>query len=74
MLHLVAGVNTGRDAAYTRMVDRGFRTEITGVLMHKPNDAAYNLSDVFVLDDWHQSKLSLGDRRKFFTKTVEFSE
>ena len=26
MLRLLAGVNTSRDAAYTRMVDRGFRT------------------------------------------------
>lgn len=52
MLRLLAGVNTSRDAAYTRMVDRGFRTEITGVLMHKPNEPAYNRSDVFVLDDW----------------------
>jgi predicted N-acetyltransferase YhbS len=52
MLHLVAGVNTGRDAAYTRMLDRGFRTEITGVAMHKPNEPGYNRSDVFLLDDW----------------------
>ncbi|MEG3838754.1 GNAT family N-acetyltransferase [Microcoleus sp. herbarium14] len=52
MLHLVAGVNTGRDAAYTKMLDRGFRTEITGVVMHRPNEPGYNRSDVFVLDDW----------------------
>ena len=52
MSRLLAGVNTGRDAAYTRMLDIGFRTEITGLLMHKPNKAAYNRSDVFVLDDW----------------------
>lgn len=52
MSRLVAGVNTGRDAAYTRMIELGFRTEITGLLMHKPNEPAYNRSDVFVLDDW----------------------
>lgn len=52
MLHLVAGVNTSHDAAYTRMLDRGFRTELTGVLMHRPNEPGYNRSDVFVLDDW----------------------
>jgi hypothetical protein len=52
MLHLVAGVNTGRDATYTRTLDRGFRTEITGVVMHKPNEPGYNRSNVFVLDDW----------------------
>ena len=55
------------------MVDRGaFRTEITGVLIHKPNEAAYNLSDVFVLDDWHLSKLSLGDRHNYLRKQLNF--
>ncbi len=52
MTRLLAGVNTSRDAAYTRMIARGFRTEIVGVVMHKPNEPAYNRSDVFVLDDW----------------------
>lgn len=52
MSRLVAGVNTSHDAAYTRMVAQGFRTEITGVLMHKPNEPGYNRPDVFVLDDW----------------------
>lgn len=52
MLRLVAGVNTSRDAAYTQMVARRFRTEIIGVVMHKPNEPGYNRSDVFVLDDW----------------------
>jgi GNAT superfamily N-acetyltransferase len=52
MLHLRAGINTSRDAAYLRMLDRGFRTESTGVAMHRPNDLGYSRSDVFVLDDW----------------------
>lgn len=52
MLHLRAGINTSRDAAYMRMLDRGFRTESTGVAMHKPNNVGYSRSDVFVLDDW----------------------
>lgn len=52
MLRLVAGVNTSRDAAYTRMIARRFRTEIIGVVMHKPNEPGYNRPDVFVLDDW----------------------
>ncbi|MDX2096403.1 MAG: GNAT family N-acetyltransferase [Leptolyngbyaceae cyanobacterium bins.59] len=52
MSRLVAGVNTSHDAAYTRMVARQFRTEITGVIMHKPNDPGYGRADVFVLDDW----------------------
>lgn len=49
---LMAGVNTSHDAAYTRMVARQFRTEIIGVVMHKPNELGYNRPDVFVLDDW----------------------
>ncbi|NJR21973.1 MAG: GNAT family N-acetyltransferase [Richelia sp. CSU_2_1] len=52
MLHLRAGINTSRNAAYLRMLDRDFRTEITGVAMHRPNDCGYSRSDVFVLDDW----------------------
>ncbi|MCC3425148.1 MAG: GNAT family N-acetyltransferase [Microcoleus sp. PH2017_29_MFU_D_A] len=52
MLRLRAGVNTSHDAAYTRMVDRHFRTESTGLVMHRPNDPGYNRPEVFVLDDW----------------------
>jgi GNAT superfamily N-acetyltransferase len=52
MVRLVAGVNTSHDAAYTRMLARRFRTEITGIVMHKPNEPGYHRSDVFVLDDW----------------------
>ncbi len=52
MLRLLAGVNTSRDEAYTRMVARRFRTEITGLVMHKPNEPGYNRPGIFVLDDW----------------------
>lgn len=52
LLRLVAGVNTSHDAAYTRMVARRFRTEITGVAMYQLNQPGYDRSDVFVLDDW----------------------
>lgn len=52
MLRLVAGVNTSHDAAYSKMVSRRFRTEITGVVMHQPNEPGYNRPNVFVLDDW----------------------
>jgi hypothetical protein len=30
----------------------GFRTEMTGVAMQKPNQPGYNRPDVFALDDW----------------------
>lgn len=52
MLRLMAGVNTSRHEAYRRMLERGFRTEITGVAMHRPNQPGYNRPDIFVLDDW----------------------
>lgn len=49
---LIAGVNTARDAAYRIMLGRGFRTFIQGVAMQRPNEAGYNRSDVFAIDDW----------------------
>ncbi|MBD2411530.1 GNAT family N-acetyltransferase [Nostoc calcicola FACHB-389] len=52
MSRLVAGVNTSRDEAYRRMLTRGFRSEIIGVAMHRPNEPGFNRPDVFALDDW----------------------
>ncbi|MEG4801377.1 GNAT family N-acetyltransferase [Microcoleus sp. ARI1-B5] len=52
MLRLRAGVNASHDLAYAMMVDRLFRTESTGVAMHRPNDPGYNRPEVFVLDTW----------------------
>lgn len=52
MARLVAGVNTNRHEAYCRLIALGFRTEITGVAMQKPNQPGYNRPDVFALDDW----------------------
>lgn len=49
---LVACVNTGRHEAYRRMLARGFRTEFTGVAMHRFNAPGYDRPDVFVVDDW----------------------
>lgn len=47
-----AGVNLNRSQAYRQMLRRGFRTDIQGVAMHKPDSPAYNRPDAFVLDDW----------------------
>jgi GNAT superfamily N-acetyltransferase len=47
-----AGVNIGRSGAYRRMLQRGFRTEIQGVAMHRPDSAAYNRPDILLVDDW----------------------
>ena len=52
MSRLVAGVNTARHEAYRKMLARGFRTDIQGVTMHKPNEPAYNRHDAYVIDDW----------------------
>lgn len=47
-----AGVNLNRSQAYRQMLRRGFRTDIQGVAMHKPDSPAYNRPDAFVVDDW----------------------
>lgn len=48
---LMAGVNTGRRAAYRWMIEAGFRTEILGITMHRKGKG-YDREDVMVLDDW----------------------
>jgi len=50
--NLLAGVNLAREEAYRHMVARGFRTEIQGVTMHRPNDWGYSRPGVYILDDW----------------------
>lgn len=49
---LVAGVNTAREEAYGRMLAHGFRTEIQGVAMQRPNEPGYNRAGMYVIDDW----------------------
>ena len=49
---LVAGVNTARHEAYRQMLARGFRTNIQGVVMSRPNEAGYNRPGVYLIDDW----------------------
>ncbi|MBL6653413.1 MAG: GNAT family N-acetyltransferase [Reyranella sp.] len=52
MANVVAGVNTAREAAYRAMRQRGFRTQLQGVTMHRPNEPGYSRPDLFVMDDW----------------------
>ena len=52
MPKLLAGVNMARHEAYRHLVGRGFRTEIQGVTMHRPNEPGYSRAGVFALDDW----------------------
>ena len=49
---LVAGVNTARRDAYRRMLARGFRADLVGVAMERPDEPGYNRPDVYVMDDW----------------------
>jgi GNAT superfamily N-acetyltransferase len=49
---LDAGTNLARQDAYRRMADRGFRTWLQGVTMHRPNEPGYSHSDAYVIDDW----------------------
>ena len=49
---LVAGANAGRDRAWRVLSSKGFRQDLQGVAMHRPNEAGYSTSDSFVIDDW----------------------
>jgi len=49
---LRGGVNTARHEAYRHMLGRGFRTDVQGVVMSRPNEAGYNRSGVYLIDDW----------------------
>jgi GNAT superfamily N-acetyltransferase len=49
---LTLGVNTARHEAYRQLLAAGFRTDIPGVTMHRPNEPGYDREDVRVLDDW----------------------
>ena len=51
-VRLVGGVNTGRHDAYRRMIDLGFRTDMQGVAMQRPNELGYNRAEVYLIDDW----------------------
>jgi ribosomal protein S18 acetylase RimI-like enzyme len=52
MPNLLAGANMARHEAYRHLVDRGFRTEIQGVTMHRHNDPGYCRPGAYVIDDW----------------------
>jgi len=47
-----AGVNLGRERAYRKLRARGYRTQIQGVAMHRPNDSAFSNPADYVIDDW----------------------
>jgi GNAT superfamily N-acetyltransferase len=47
-----AGTNLARHEAYGKLRARGFRTDIQGVTMHRPNEEGYSRAGVYVIDDW----------------------
>lgn len=49
---LTAGVNAERHACYARMQEAGFRVQMHGVAMMRPDSPGFNRADVYVLDDW----------------------
>jgi predicted N-acetyltransferase YhbS len=49
---LTAGVNTSRHEAYQGMLQRGFRTDLLGVAMHRPDEPGFSRPGLYVLDDW----------------------
>ena len=48
---MVAGVNVARHDAYRRLLARGYRTWLEGVIMQRPNEPGYCRPDVYVIDD-----------------------
>jgi GNAT superfamily N-acetyltransferase len=52
LARLEAGTNLARHEAYGKLLARGFRTDIQGVALHRPNEEAYSRPGVYVIDDW----------------------
>jgi predicted N-acetyltransferase YhbS len=48
---MVAGVNTACHDAYRRLLARGYRVWLEGVVMQRPNEPGYCRPDVYVIDD-----------------------
>jgi ribosomal protein S18 acetylase RimI-like enzyme len=49
---LIAGTNSGRRAAYKMLQARGYRADLNGLAMHRPDAPGYDRPDMFVIDDW----------------------
>ncbi len=52
LARLVAGVNTARREAYRAMLAGGFRTDVQGLAMDRPDEAGYNRPGAYIIDDW----------------------
>jgi GNAT superfamily N-acetyltransferase len=49
---MVAGVSTARRDAYRMLSERGYRADLIGVAMHRPDEPGYHRPDALVVDDW----------------------
>lgn len=49
---VVAGVNMARRGAYQALLDRGYRAQLLGVALHRPDESAYHDEAAWVIDDW----------------------
>jgi GNAT superfamily N-acetyltransferase len=52
LVRIEAGTSLARHEAYGTLLERGFRTDIQGVTMHRPNEEGYSRAGVYVIDDW----------------------
>jgi GNAT superfamily N-acetyltransferase len=52
MEKLSGGVNTAREEAWGVLLDSGWRGEMAGVAMQRPNEPGYNRPGVYLIDDW----------------------
>jgi GNAT superfamily N-acetyltransferase len=49
---IVAGVNSSRRGAHQALLDRGYKAQMIGVAMHRPDESAYHDHHAWVIDDW----------------------
>jgi predicted N-acetyltransferase YhbS len=49
---VVAGMSTARRDAYRVLGERGYRADLVGVAMHRPDEPGYHRPDALVVDDW----------------------
>ena len=52
LTRLQAGVNTARREAYEALLGDGFRIDMLGVILHRPDEPGYSRPGVYALDDW----------------------
>lgn len=49
---LTGGVSLARDRAFQALRTQGFRADMVGISMHRPNEPGYSHRDAWVMDDW----------------------